>query len=91
MGMLEWPADLPDVVGLPEYRVTVYTTEIDGKDVRMAFGQKRFGHVEWLYTAVMPPQELLEVCAYLEKVAIEALRRPKATEEHLMVVGGSHH
>lgn len=72
MGRLEISAMTPDTAGLPEYRVTEVYTEIDGNDVRMAFGTKRFGHVEWLYTVVVAPDRLLQLCRHCELVACEA-------------------
>jgi len=71
MGMQE-TAHAPNIYGLPEYNVTEGYAEIEGRDVRMAFGTKKFGQVEWLYTAVMEPEKLLSILQYLESVAIEA-------------------
>jgi len=73
MGMLESPADMPDVFGLPEYRVKDARAEIDGRDVRIAFAEKRFGHVEWRYTVVMTPEELMQMCHLLQVFAAEAI------------------
>ena len=73
VGILESPASLPDTVGLPEYRVTEVFTEIDGRDVRVAFGTKRFGHVEWLYTTVVSPDKLFQICRHCEGVAAELM------------------
>lgn len=66
MGMQEEAPVAPDTFGLPEYRVTEWEIEIDGGDIRIACGHKRFGHIEWLYTVVMTPKKLtscLEDCA----------------------------
>lgn len=82
MGILEAQAAMPDTMGLPEYRVTEVYTEIDGNDVRMAFGTKRFGHVEWLYTVVVDPWKLLEFCRHCETVAIEAINLSRLIGNH---------
>jgi len=74
MGTLEMPAELPDVVGLPEYQVKSYRWEIDGANMRVAFCGCRFGHPEWLYTVLMSPAELLTVCAELQKDALLAMQ-----------------
>lgn len=58
MNNLEEAPTAPDTFGLPEYRVTEWSIEIDGGDIRIACGTKRFGHVEWLYTVVMTPEKL---------------------------------
>lgn len=73
MGMLESPAAMPDIAGLPEYRVTEMYTEIDGRDIRLAFGTRRFGHVEWLYSVVVSPEVLLKLCTKCEVIAAEAI------------------
>ena len=72
MGFVDIPAASPDTTGLPEYRVTEVYTELDGNDVRMAFGTKRFGNVEWLYTVVISPEKLIKLCRHCELVACEA-------------------
>jgi len=74
MGMVDSPATMPDIFGLPEHRVKEAYMEMDGRDIRMAFGRKCFGHVEWLYTVVMPPDELMDMCDRLQSFAAEVLR-----------------
>ena len=63
MGILEMPADAPDTYGLPE---------IDGRDIRMVFGQRRFGQVQWLYTVVVSPEAAMKLCRNIMLVAEEA-------------------
>jgi len=72
MGILEMPADAPDTYGIPEYHVSEVRTEIDGTDVRMVFGTKRFGQTQWLYTVVVNPERLLALCHYCQSAAEEA-------------------
>lgn len=72
MGMLECPDLAPDTHGLPEYRVSEMRTEIDGSDVRMVFGTKRFGQIEWLYTVVVSPEKLMALCQNCQSIAEEA-------------------
>lgn len=81
MAVLESPVTAPDAMGLPEYRVTEMYTEIDGNDIRMAFGTKRFGHVEWLYTVVVSPEKLLKFCHHCEMVALEVFNMKKMAIE----------
>lgn len=71
MGMLEI-ADAPDTHGLPEYRVSEMRTEIDGNDIRMVFGTRRFGQIEWLYTVAVSPERLMEIAQHCYSVAEEA-------------------
>jgi hypothetical protein len=76
MGMHEEAPSAPDTFGLPEYRVTKWEIEIDGDDIRLVCGAKRFGHIEWFYTVVMKPEELsqcLQECASIADT-IHALR-----------------
>jgi hypothetical protein len=47
-------------------------TEIDGTDVRMVFGTKRFGQTEWLYSVVVSPVILMRLCQHCTIVAEEA-------------------
>jgi hypothetical protein len=72
MAMLEFPAEVPDTHGLPEYRVSEMRTEIDGADVRMVFGTKRFGQIEWLYTVVVSPEKLMAFTEHCNSIAEEA-------------------
>jgi hypothetical protein len=72
MSVLELPAEMPDVYGLPEYRVSEMAVEITGHDVRLAFGDRRFGQTQWLYTAVVDPATLLMIARRCEAIAQEA-------------------
>jgi hypothetical protein len=73
MGILEAPEAAPDVYGIPEYRISEVKSEIDGKDVRMVFGAKRFGQIHWLYTVVASAESLLKLCNHCEEVALQAI------------------
>lgn len=72
MAVMDLPADTPDTYGLPEYHVTEMRTEIDGRNIRMLFGHKRFGQIHWLYTVVVSPEKLLTLCYECEGVAEQA-------------------
>jgi len=72
IGVVEAFDTAPDTHGLPEYRVTEMRTEIDGADVRMVFGTKRFGQIEWLYTVVVSPEKLMSFTQHCYSVAEEA-------------------
>jgi hypothetical protein len=69
MGMQEAPAGAPDTYGLPEYRVSEMRIETDGNDVRMVFGAKRFGQINWLYTVVVCPEKLMEFCGECQSIS----------------------
>lgn len=72
MAVLEMPGEAVDTYGLPEYHVTEMRTEIDGRDVRMVFGAKRFGQIQWLYTVVVSPEKLMSLTRECQSVAEEA-------------------
>jgi hypothetical protein len=82
MAVLELPADAPDTYGLPEYHVTEMRTEIDGRDVRLAFGHKRFGQVQWLYTVVISPERLMTLTRDCQSVAEEAFNISQIMGKH---------
>ena len=71
MALVEMPADMPDVYGLPEYRVTEMAVEVVGNDIRMAFGTRRFGQTQWLYTSVVDPATLMVLARRCENIASE--------------------
>lgn len=74
MGMQETPAATVDTFGLPEYVVTKIQGEIDqtGHDIRLICGATRFGQINWLYTVVSSPEDLLLFSRYCENLALEA-------------------
>lgn len=83
MATLEFPAEAPDTFGLPEYKVSEMCAEIEanGHDVRMVFGSKRFGHLNWLYTVVCSPEDLIQLARQCEALAIEAIQMSKRLEQ----------
>lgn len=84
MGMLEFAVEAPDTFGLPEYKVSEMRGEIEahGHDIRMVFGTKRFQQLNWLYTVVCSPDDLMQLSRECEALAIEAMRLSKITERH---------
>lgn len=74
MGMQEARETAVDTFGLPEYVVTKIQGEISeaGHDVRLICGATRFGQVNWLYTVVSSPEDLLMFARYCEGLALEA-------------------
>lgn len=74
MGMQEMPMATVDTYGLPEYVVTKLQGEIDpvGHDIRLICGATRFGQVNWLYTVVSSPEDLLLFSEYCRHLALEA-------------------
>lgn len=59
MGMRSEAPKAPDTYGLPEYKITEIMTEIDGPDVRVLCGVRKFGEVHWLYSCVIRADTLL--------------------------------
>jgi hypothetical protein len=76
MAMVEFPVEAPDTFGLPEYKVSEMRGEIEanGHDVRLVFGTKRFQQLNWLYTVVCSPDDLIQLSRQCEALAIEAMR-----------------
>lgn len=74
----------PDTYGLPEYKISEMRIEIDGHDLRMVFGAKRFGQVQWFYTAVIEPERLMRLCREAAALAEQVLNQS-------MVVDGTSH
>jgi hypothetical protein len=74
MGMQEMSGAEVDTYGLPEYVVTKITGEIDaaGHDIRLVCGATRFGQINWLYTVVASPEDLLMFSQYCESIALQA-------------------
>lgn len=90
MGMQEMPAPTVDTFGLPEYVVTKITGEIDptGHDIRLVCGATRFGQINWLYTVVSSPEDLLIFSRYCENLALEAFNLRELMEKERL--RGSH-
>lgn len=74
MEMPEVREQTVDTFGLPEYVVTKIHGEIGGSghDVRLVCGATRFGQINWLYTVVSSPEDLLMFSRYCENLALEA-------------------
>ena len=85
MSIMEMPAEAPDVFGIPEYKVSTMRSEAAGPDVRLAFGDKRFGQIQWHYTVIMSPSDLLMLARQCEVIALEAINH-----RELMGKGGRH-
>lgn len=74
MGMQEEAQSAPDTFGLPEYNVNRSYFEIDGANVRMAFGEQRFGQLHWHYCVLMTAEDLLTVADECRRFAEEAFK-----------------
>jgi hypothetical protein len=75
MGMQEEaPSSAPDTYGLPEYNVNRSYYEIDGPNVRMVFGEHRFGQLHWHYCVLMKAEDLLRVGNECRLFAEEAFK-----------------
>jgi hypothetical protein len=73
MEIQDMPQEAPDTYGLPEYcHLTEMRSEIDGRDIRMVFGHRRFGQIQWLYTVVVSPEATMKLCRECMAVAEEA-------------------
>jgi hypothetical protein len=82
MAILEMPESAPDTYGLPEYHVSEMRTEIDGRDIRMVFGAKRFGQIQWLYTVVISPEKLFTLTQECQSIAEEAFSLARLMGKH---------
>lgn len=71
LGMNEVPK-APDTYGLAEYKITDIMTEIDGPDVRILCGVRKFGEVHWLYSCVIRADTLLAMNRQTRMAAEEA-------------------
>jgi hypothetical protein len=71
LGMHEVPK-APDTYGLPEYKITDIMTEIDGPDVRVLCGVRKFGEVHWLYSCVVRADTLIAFNQQTRAAAEEA-------------------
>lgn len=72
MGMHNEAPTAPDTYGLPEYKITDVVTEIDGPDVRIVCGVRKFGEVHWLYSCVIRADTLLAMNRQTRTAAEEA-------------------
>jgi hypothetical protein len=72
MGIFKEAPTAPDTYGLPEYNVNKSFFEIDGANVRMVFGERRFGQLHWHYCVLMTAEDLLQVAYECQRVAEEA-------------------
>lgn len=63
---------VPDTFGLPEFFITEIFTEIAGANVRLICGVRRGGEVHWLYSAVIPAENLMIAAQQCSKAALEA-------------------
>ena len=61
MGLREEAHTAPDLYGLMEYKITEVLTEIDGPDVRILCGCRKFGVVHWLYSVVINAEDYLRI------------------------------
>lgn len=62
----------PDTFNLPEYKISTVFTEIDGPDIRVCCGIKKFGQVYWLYTVVINAADYLRINEQVKAAAEEA-------------------
>jgi hypothetical protein len=63
----------PDLYGLMEYKITEVMTEIDGPDVRVLCGCRKFGVVHWLYSVVINAEDYLRINQQIITAAEQAL------------------
>jgi len=63
----------PDLYGLMEYKITEVLTEIDGPDVRVLCGCRKFGVVHWLYSVVVNAEDYLRINEQVKTAAEQAV------------------
>ncbi|WP_027583966.1 hypothetical protein [Bradyrhizobium sp. Ai1a-2] len=59
----------PDTFGLPEYFTTDVAAEIDGSNVRIACGDRRWGELHWLFVKIIPADRIPYLIGELQKIA----------------------
>jgi hypothetical protein len=72
MGIQTETPTAPDTYGLPEYTISDIMTEIDGPNVRIVCGIRKFGTVHWLYSCLVRADVLLNLQQQTRTAAIEA-------------------
>lgn len=73
MGIHNDAPSAPDTYGLMEYKITEVLTEIDGPDVRVLCGCRKFGQTHWLYSVVMNAEEYLRINEQVRTAAEQAV------------------
>jgi hypothetical protein len=56
-----------------EYKVSEVLTEIDGPDVRVLCGVRKFGQVHWLYSVVINAEDYLRINNQVRTAAEHAI------------------
>lgn len=72
MKLFQEAPSAPDLYGLPEYKVSEILTEIDGPDVRVVCGVRKFGQIHWLYSVVINAEAYLRMNIQVRRAAEEA-------------------
>lgn len=72
MGINHEAPSAPDTFGLVEYFISDVATEIDGPNVRVVCGIRKFGTVHWLYTVVVNATDYLRINEQVKAAAEEA-------------------
>jgi len=76
MGIHDVAAIHPASLDLPEYKINITITEIDGPDVRIYCGCRKGGiHIHWLYSCVMRADDLLDAVQRSTAAAMEAINQ----------------
>ena len=73
MGIVNVAPNAPDLYGLQEFKVSEVLTEIDGPDVRIACGIRKFGVVHWLYSVVINADDYLRINQQVSSAAEQAI------------------
>lgn len=76
----------PDVSGLPEFYVTDVIAEVAGPNIRMIFGAKRRGEINWIFSMVMPADMVIVGAKACNDAAIQAFN-----SFQMLMPGCSHH
>jgi hypothetical protein len=73
MDLFKEAPNAPDTYGLIEYKISEVLTEIDGPDVRILCGIRKFGVVHWLYSVVINADDYLRINQQVRTAAEEAV------------------
>lgn len=73
MNLFKEAPNAPDLYGLVEYKISEVLTEIDGPDVRVLCGIRKFGTVHWLYSVVVNAEDYLRINQQVRTAAEQAV------------------
>ncbi len=77
MGIPKNPVAMPDVFGLPVYKVNRFVRRRVGDEIQILCGQELFGQVIWSHVSIMKAADCLIATREAAEIAIDALNDPE--------------